>query len=203
MHLTPGTTIYSIGNMEDFPIDLTDFRKRFSTEEACIDYLMSLRWPDGIVCPACGSSQIRRTTRGLFECKNCLRQTSVTAGTLGAFLWFRSRIADSWGKESRWKFRSWINHGIAWCTILDKTQHIGGVGVKCISPFSFFKIKSGSWMNERVQRNYPQTWYQSMMTISYVFSDIDEIIDSNYTDDLVKLTKKLGIIIYVHLHHLR
>lgn len=68
--------------MEDFPIDLADFRNRFSTEEACIDYLTTLRWPDGIVCPMCGSSQIRRTTRGLFECKDCLRQTSVTAGTL-------------------------------------------------------------------------------------------------------------------------
>lgn len=69
-------------SMEDFPIDLTEFRKRFSTEEACIDYLISLRWSDGVVCPMCGSNQIRRTTRGLFECKECLRQTSVTAGTL-------------------------------------------------------------------------------------------------------------------------
>lgn len=69
-------------NMEDFPINLTEFRERFSTEEACIDYLIALRWPDGIECPACGSTHIRRTTRGLFECKSCSRQTSVTAGTL-------------------------------------------------------------------------------------------------------------------------
>jgi transposase-like protein len=68
--------------MEDFPIDLADFRNRFSTEEACIDYLISLRWPDGVACPMCGRSKTRRTTRGLFECKHCLRQTSVTAGTL-------------------------------------------------------------------------------------------------------------------------
>jgi len=68
--------------MEDFPINLTEFRERFSTEEACIDYLIGLRWPDGIVCPVCGGSKIRRTTRGLFECQDCSRQTSVTAGTL-------------------------------------------------------------------------------------------------------------------------
>jgi hypothetical protein len=30
----------------------------------------------------CGRSKNRLTTRGLFECKHCLRQTSVTAGTL-------------------------------------------------------------------------------------------------------------------------
>lgn len=68
--------------MDDFPLNLDEFRERFSTEEACIKYLISLRWPDGVVCPACGSIQIRRTTRGLFECQACTRQTSVTAGTL-------------------------------------------------------------------------------------------------------------------------
>lgn len=69
-------------DMEDFPINLNEFRERFSTEKACIDYLITLRWPDGIVCPVCEGNQIRRTTRGLFECQDCFRQTSVTAGTL-------------------------------------------------------------------------------------------------------------------------
>lgn len=68
--------------MEDFPINLAEFRERFSTEEACIDYLISLRWPNGIVCPVCEGNKIRKTTRGLFECQGCSRQTSVTAGTL-------------------------------------------------------------------------------------------------------------------------
>jgi len=68
--------------IDDFPKNLTDFRERFSTEEACIDYLMTLRWPKGIECPVCGNQKMRRTTRGLFECQKCLRQTSVTAGTL-------------------------------------------------------------------------------------------------------------------------
>ena len=69
-------------NMEDFPINLTEFRERFSTEDSCIEYLIGLRWPDGIACPVCGSTQMRKTTRGLFECKDCSRQTSVTSGTL-------------------------------------------------------------------------------------------------------------------------
>jgi len=68
--------------MENFPKNLTEFRERFSTEESCIDYLISLRWPDGFKCPICGSQEMRRTTRGLFECRKCYRQTSVTAGTL-------------------------------------------------------------------------------------------------------------------------
>jgi len=70
------------GIMDDFPKNLTDFRERFSTEESCIDYLIALRWPNGFECPVCGGNKMRRTTRGLFECQRCLRQTSVTAGTL-------------------------------------------------------------------------------------------------------------------------
>ena len=68
--------------MEDFPKSLTEFRDRFTTEESCIDYLILLRWPDGFECPACKNKEMRRTTRGLFECRKCRRQVSVTAGTL-------------------------------------------------------------------------------------------------------------------------
>jgi len=68
--------------MEDFPRSLTEFRERFATEESCIDYLISLRWPDGFKCPVCNNQEMRRTTRGLFECRKCRRQASVTAGTL-------------------------------------------------------------------------------------------------------------------------
>lgn len=68
--------------MEDFPKSLTEFRDRFTTEESCVDYLISLRWPDGFECPACKNKEMRRTTRGLFECRKCRRQASVTAGTL-------------------------------------------------------------------------------------------------------------------------
>lgn len=82
--------------MDDFPKDLTEFRERFSTETSCLDYLISLRWPKGFECPACGNQKMRRTTRGLFECKKCSRQTSVTAGTIfhhtrkPLLLWFEA-----------------------------------------------------------------------------------------------------------------
>jgi len=54
----------------------------FATEELCRDYLIRLRWPEGFVCPACGSRQAWQLPRGQFECSACGRQTSVTAGTL-------------------------------------------------------------------------------------------------------------------------
>jgi len=68
--------------MDNFPQNFAEFRERFSTEESCIDYLIALRWPEGFECPICGNQKMRRTTRGLFECQRCSRQTSITAGTL-------------------------------------------------------------------------------------------------------------------------
>ena len=40
-----------------------EFRKRFATEEACIEYLEQIRWPDEFRCPGFGAAdRIRRNT---------------------------------------------------------------------------------------------------------------------------------------------
>jgi transposase-like protein len=67
--------------MDDYPRDVIEFRDRFSTEEACAAYLAELRWPDGFVCPECGA-RAWRMCRGLFLCRGCRRQVSVTSGTI-------------------------------------------------------------------------------------------------------------------------
>lgn len=54
----------------------------FGSEQQCVDYLVDLRWPGGFVCPKCAGRSHWRHARGLFECRACSRQTSVTAGTL-------------------------------------------------------------------------------------------------------------------------
>lgn len=82
--------------MEDYPQTLLELEKRFSTDEACRDYLAALRWPDGFRCPRCGSSKAWKMQRGLWLCAGCRRQVSVTAGTvfqdgrLPLTLWFRA-----------------------------------------------------------------------------------------------------------------
>ena len=43
----------SCGAVEDYPRTLED-EGRFATEQACREYLMQLRWPQGFVCPRCG-----------------------------------------------------------------------------------------------------------------------------------------------------
>lgn len=81
---------------EDFPTTLMALEERFATEAACHDYLTALRWPEGFVCPACGSGNAGRMQRGLWHCRGCHRQTSVLAGTvfqdshLPLTVWFRA-----------------------------------------------------------------------------------------------------------------
>lgn len=66
----------------DFPKTQLEFEDRFSTEEACRSYLMSLRWPHGFRCPNCGHTHGWVNNRSLIECSNCHHQASLTAGTI-------------------------------------------------------------------------------------------------------------------------
>ena len=64
-------------------ITFKTFRSRFATEESCRSYLFSQRFPDGFVCPKCGSREYYiLKSRQTCQCKQCRCQTSVTAGTV-------------------------------------------------------------------------------------------------------------------------
>jgi transposase-like protein len=67
---------------QDYPRTLKEFDEWFSSEAACSAYLTRLRWRSGFTCPACGERGAWNTSRGLFRCKTCQRQTSVVAGTV-------------------------------------------------------------------------------------------------------------------------
>ena len=68
--------------MEDYPRNLAELERRFATDEACRDYLMLLRWPNGFRCPRCGSDQFWPQRITLLQCVRCDYQSSVIAGTL-------------------------------------------------------------------------------------------------------------------------
>ena len=82
--------------MEDYPRSLSELDARFSTEDACRDYLFQLRWPQGFVCPRCGPQKAWSVGTTRYECAGCGYQASVTAGTLfqdthkPLTMWFRA-----------------------------------------------------------------------------------------------------------------
>ncbi|HLX63757.1 MAG TPA: IS1595 family transposase [Planctomycetota bacterium] len=70
-------------NTDDFPKTDKEFMRRFANDDqACWEYLVQLRWPDGFVCPECGAGERNFIeSRGLFVCENG-HQISVTADTV-------------------------------------------------------------------------------------------------------------------------
>jgi transposase-like protein len=71
------------------------FEKRYGSEEQCRAVVIASRWRYGFECPACGGKQYSLvTTRDLYQCTSCRRQTSPIAGTIFASthlplrLWF-------------------------------------------------------------------------------------------------------------------
>lgn len=64
-------------------LGMAEFHRRYGTEEQCHAALVAMRWPDGFVCPACGSKAHGISgPRRLFQCKQCRTQTSAKAGTV-------------------------------------------------------------------------------------------------------------------------
>ena len=72
---------------------LIDVTAKFKTDDDCLDYLESLRWPNGeIGCVHCGLigriSKIEREKKGknqrtrIYQCLSCGKQFSATSGTI-------------------------------------------------------------------------------------------------------------------------
>jgi transposase-like protein len=61
---------------------------QFQDAEKAREYLEGVRWPNGAVCPHCGSAEQHYKLQGaahrpgLYKCKDCREQFSVTVGTV-------------------------------------------------------------------------------------------------------------------------
>lgn len=68
--------------MSDFPTTRAEFEERFSTEDACREYLYGLKWPDGFKCLACNHREARRVDNTLYRCARCSVDASLVADTM-------------------------------------------------------------------------------------------------------------------------
>ena len=99
-----------MGNMKataeaPYPRTFEEFLEWFASEQDCAEYLEWIRWPTGFVCPECGGKETWRTDRGLWHCRKCGRQTSVTVGTVF--------------EDSRKPLRLWFH--VMWLMMAQKT----------------------------------------------------------------------------------
>ena len=72
----------------------------FADPQNAVDFAVSLRWPDGVFCPNCGSADHSFiSTRQLWKCKGCKKQFSVRVGTI---------FEDSPIALSKWLMAIWM-----------------------------------------------------------------------------------------------
>lgn len=68
--------------MNAYPKNLVELMDMFPDEEACLEYLRRLRWPDGYQCIRCSGKTALKIGRGLYRCQSCKYEGSVISGTL-------------------------------------------------------------------------------------------------------------------------
>jgi transposase-like protein len=65
------------------PQTLLETIRYFSDQDTCLQFLIPLRWPNGIKCPRCQSDKHSfLSTRRLWKCKGCKKQFSIKVGTI-------------------------------------------------------------------------------------------------------------------------
>jgi transposase-like protein len=85
----------------------------FTSEEACFEYLLFLRWPDGFVCPHCSYKDAWKLKSGIYRCKGCQHDVSLTAGTIF--------------QGTRKPLRLWFQ--AMWCAV-DQKHGVSALGLK-------------------------------------------------------------------------
>lgn len=80
---------------ETGPQTLLEAVRHFSDLDVCHEYMIGVKWPNGIACPKCSGTEIGRiTTRRMLKCRGCGKQFGVKVGTifedspLGLDKWF-------------------------------------------------------------------------------------------------------------------
>ena len=70
---------------ETTPKTLQDAIVFFSDQENCLNYLVARRWPNGVICPTCGRTDVAFLAKqGKWQCKSAhtRRQFTIKVGTI-------------------------------------------------------------------------------------------------------------------------
>src|SRR5688572_5864703 len=61
-----------------------DFNRDFPDDDACLDWILNNRWPDGVTCEKCQkvTSHYRIKGRPCYSCQDCGNQIYPMAGTI-------------------------------------------------------------------------------------------------------------------------
>jgi transposase-like protein len=89
-------------NTNEFPVSLLQAARYFADPDVCVDFVASMRWPDGVVCPHCEGTRVSYlSSRRIWKCmaKDCHKQFSVKTGSI---------FEDSPISLDRWLTAIWL-----------------------------------------------------------------------------------------------
>jgi transposase-like protein len=71
-------------DLENLPENLREATVYFADAQRCHDFLVEIRWPNGMTCPRCGSDKVGKfvASRRLWNCKDCRKQFTAKVGTI-------------------------------------------------------------------------------------------------------------------------
>lgn len=100
-------------NKGEFPKTLQQAIIYFANPENASNFLMQMRWPNGVECPNCDGTEVSYlSTRRLWKCKACKKQFSVKVGSI---------MEDSPIGLDRWLAAIWLianaKNGISSCEL--------------------------------------------------------------------------------------
>jgi transposase-like protein len=70
---------------KEIPQSLLEAVRYFTDLDVCVDFVASLRWPDGVTCPHCAGKKVSYlSSRRIWKCmnKDCHKQFSVKTGSI-------------------------------------------------------------------------------------------------------------------------
>jgi transposase-like protein len=71
-------------NFDHIPETLTGAIRYFTDVGTCHEFMVAMRWPEGVRCPHCDSSNVGKLVlpRRIWNCRNCRKQFTVKVGTI-------------------------------------------------------------------------------------------------------------------------
>lgn len=72
-------------NLDDLPKTQIEAIRYFADADKCHDFLVEMRWPNGVTCPHCESLNVGNVssgTRKVWNCRNCKKQFSAKVKTI-------------------------------------------------------------------------------------------------------------------------
>src|SRR5712691_4666003 len=111
--------------LKNLPETLREATIYFSDAKRCHEFLVAIRWPNGMTCPRCGSKNVGGfvESRRLWNCKACRKQFTAKVGTI---------FEDSPLGLEKWLPATWLivnaKNGVSSCELarsLGVTQKTG------------------------------------------------------------------------------